>query len=107
MDKRKIKIYLLVFLVVALGFFLRVYNINHIPSGIYPDEAVNGEDAYKANLSGNYQLYYPNNEGREGLFMNLIALCFKFFGINILSLKLPAILFSTRTLAIVLAVSRV
>ena len=98
MDKRKIKIYLLVFLVVALGFFLRVYNINHIPSGIYPDEAVNGEDAYKANLSGNYQLYYPNNEGREGLFMNLIAVCFKFFGISIFSLKFPAIIFSTLSL---------
>ena len=98
MSKEKIKIYLLVFLIVALGFFLRIYNINNAPPGIFPDEAMNGEDAIKAFTSGNYELFYTNNEGREGLFMNIIALCFKFFGISILTLKLPAIIFSTLTI---------
>ena len=99
MNKGKIKIYLLVFLVVALGFFLRIYNIEHTPPGIYSDEAINGEDAYKANDSGVYQLYYANNQGREGLFINLVALSFKLFGgISILALKFPAIFFSTLTI---------
>lgn len=96
--KNKIKIYLLLFFVIALGFFLRFYGIEHVPPGVYPDEAMNGEDAYKANLSGNYQLFYSANEGREGLFINLIALCFKFFGISILTLKLPSIIFGTLTI---------
>lgn len=85
----------LLFLILSLGLFLRTYNIENAPPGVYPDEAVNGEDAIRANSSGNYQWFYPANQGREGLFMNLIALCFKFFGVSIFTLKFPAILFST------------
>lgn len=85
-------------LIVAAGFFLRIYNIDNTPPGIYPDEAVNGEDALRANATGEYQWFYPANQGREGLFMNLIAFCFKFFGASILTLKLPAILSSTLTI---------
>ena len=95
---KKILTYSLIFLIVVLGLFLRSYHIDTLPPGIFPDEAMNGEDAYKAADSGNYELFYPANEGREGLFINLIALCFKFFGISILTLKLPSIIFSTLTI---------
>jgi 4-amino-4-deoxy-L-arabinose transferase-like glycosyltransferase len=98
MKNKKILTAVLVTLVVALGLFLRTYNINHAPSGIFPDEAMNGEDAIKANNSGHYELFYPANEGREGLFINLIALSFKLFGISIFALKLPAIILSTLTI---------
>lgn len=95
---KKTKIYILLALIISFGFFLRVYNIENAPPGIYPDEAINGEDALRANTTGNYQWFYPANQGREGLFMNLIALCFKFFGASILTLKLPAIIFGTLTI---------
>ncbi|PIP26732.1 MAG: hypothetical protein CO140_03695 [Candidatus Moranbacteria bacterium CG_4_9_14_3_um_filter_40_7] len=95
MENKKKLIYFLLFLILSLGLFLRVYNIENTPPGIYPDEAINGEDAIQANNTGNYQWFYPANQGREGLFMNLIALCFKLFGISILTLKLPAILSGT------------
>jgi 4-amino-4-deoxy-L-arabinose transferase-like glycosyltransferase len=98
MTKQKTVVFSILFFILALGVFLRFHNIETTPPGVYPDEAMNGEDAYKANLSGNYQLFYSNNEGREGLFMNLIALCFKFFGISILTLKLPAIIFGSLTI---------
>jgi len=90
--------YVLLFLILSLGLFLRVYNIENAPPGIYPDEAANGEDALRANQNGNYQWFYTTNQGREGFFMNLIALCFKFFGANIFTLKFPAIFFSTLTI---------
>ncbi len=95
---KKTKIYILLALIIFFGLFLRVYNIENAPPGIYPDEAVNGEDALRANIDGNYQWFYPANNGREGLFMNLIALFFKFFGASILTLKLPAIIFGTLTI---------
>ncbi|MBU2028520.1 glycosyltransferase family 39 protein, partial [Patescibacteria group bacterium] len=98
MRNKKWFVYVLLFLILSLGLFLRVYNIDNTPPGIYPDEAANGEDAIRANNTGNYQWFYPTNQGREGLFMNLIALCFKLFGVSILTLKLPAILFSTLTI---------
>ena len=98
MNKQKISAAIFIFLIVALGLFLRVYRIDSVPPGVYPDEAVNGEDALRANATGDYQWFYPANQGREGLFMNMIALLFKFFGASILTLKLPAILFGTLTI---------
>lgn len=95
MNKNKIGIYILLFAIIALGFFLRFYNIESTPPGVYPDEAVNGIDAVGANNSGNYEWFYVANNGREGLFMNMVAGCFKLFGISVMSLKLPAILCGT------------
>lgn len=88
----------LIILIVAIGFFLRFYNIDHTPPGVYPDEAVNGMDAIHANETSIYQWFYTANNGREGLFMNLIALCFKIFGISAMALRLPAILSGTLTI---------
>jgi len=98
MNKNKNWIYLLLFAIIALGFFLRFVNIDHTPPGVYPDEAVNGLDAVTANNTGNYQWFYTANNGREGLFMNMVALCFSLFGISVMSLKLPAILCGTLTI---------
>jgi 4-amino-4-deoxy-L-arabinose transferase-like glycosyltransferase len=95
---KKYRIYLLLTLIVSLGFFLRSYNIENAPSGIYPDEAVNATDAIGANESGDYQWFYTANNGREGLYINLIALCFKFFGESIFTLKLASIIFGTLTI---------
>lgn len=98
MKNKKIAVYVLLFAIVALGLFLRVWRINEAPPGVYPDEAVNGEDALRALETGHFQWFYPANQGREGLFMNLIALCFKLFGVSILTLKLPAIIFGALTI---------
>jgi len=95
MENNKIKIFGLLFLIIAAGFLLRIYNIDSVPPGVYPDEAVNGEDAVRAIHTGNYEWFYPANNGREGLMMNLIALCFRLFGISVLTLKLPSIIFGT------------
>jgi 4-amino-4-deoxy-L-arabinose transferase-like glycosyltransferase len=83
---------------ILLGFFLRVYKIDAIPSGIYPDEAVNGQDALRFLEGGGWQWFYPDNDGREGLFINLVALSFSIFGMSVFSLRLPAIIFGTLTI---------
>lgn len=78
---------------VLFAFFLRFAGIDSLPAGLYPDEAVNGIDAIAANESGHYRLFYPNNYGREGLFINLQALALKAFGISVPALKLASALF--------------
>ena len=80
---------------VLTALFLRLYKIDEIPAGIYPDEAVNGTDAIGAIESGNYRLFYTNNYGREGLFMNLISVSIRIFGNTALGLKFWSILFGT------------
>ncbi|MFA5871728.1 MAG: glycosyltransferase family 39 protein [Parcubacteria group bacterium] len=92
------KTYFILFaLVVLLALFVRSYHINSLPPGVYPDEAVNGVDAITANASHNWKVFYENNNGREGLFMNLIALGFQFFGVSVVTLKIWSILFGTLT----------
>lgn len=96
-NRNKIINFLLATLIIVLAFVVRSYNIENAPSGIYPDEAVNGMDALKANLSGKYDWFYPDNNGREGLYINIIALSFQLFGITFFGLKLASIIFGTLT----------
>ncbi|MEI6650315.1 MAG: glycosyltransferase family 39 protein [Candidatus Moraniibacteriota bacterium] len=75
------------------GGLIRWYDIDRIPSGLYPDEAMNGTNALDANRTGDYQIFYPDNQGREGLFINIQAFSVKAFGSNMPALKLPSTIF--------------
>jgi 4-amino-4-deoxy-L-arabinose transferase-like glycosyltransferase len=103
---KKTKVYVLLTLIIALGFFLRVYNINNAPPGVYPDEAVNGEDALRSISTGHYEWFYPANQGREGLFINTQALSLAIFGVNVFALKFPSIFFGTLTILGVFLLAR-
>lgn len=94
--QKRIILGLLVAILIA-AFALRITNIKNIPAGIYPDEAQNGVDAQQANETRQYKLFYENNNGREGLFINLQALSIKAFGPTELALKLWSIIFGTLT----------
>jgi len=99
---KKITLFLLLLLVLAIGVFFRFYKLAEIPPGLYPDVAINGNDAIKA-LHGDMRVFYPENNGREGLFINLIALSFYLFGVSILSIKMvPAIIGSLTVLGMYL-----
>jgi 4-amino-4-deoxy-L-arabinose transferase-like glycosyltransferase len=84
-------------IIIFIAFFLRFYNIANLPAGLYPDEAMNGMNAVVANETGDYKLFYEENSGREGLFINLQALSLKTFGVNIPALKLWSAIFGTLT----------
>jgi 4-amino-4-deoxy-L-arabinose transferase-like glycosyltransferase len=92
------KLYIILAVLIVLGaLFLRTYKLNTLPPGVYPDEAVNGIDAIAANATHHWQFFYENNNGREGLFMNLIALGFSLFGISVITLKMWSVFFGTLT----------
>jgi MFS family permease len=95
LKKNKYKILLIFILLLAV--FLRAYNINSTPPGIYSDEALNANNAIEVLNSGDFKVFYTDNNGREGLFINLIALSFYFFGIGIWQLKLPSIVIGVLT----------
>jgi len=94
---KKIAPWILALLIFGAALFLRAYDIDNIPAGLYPDEAVNGIDALKANATEDYKLFYENNYGREGLFINLQAFTIKIFGNTIFGLKFWSILFGALT----------
>ncbi len=92
------KIIILLLLIIAIGSIFRLWQINNIPPGIYPDEAINANQGWEAAETGNYQPFYPENHGREGLFINLIGLSFSIFGTSILSFKAVSIFFGILTI---------
>lgn len=65
---------LLLFIVFIIAAFLRLYNITEAPPGLYPDEAMNGNNALEALSTGQFKIFYPENNGREGFFINIQAL---------------------------------
>lgn len=79
---------ILIILILIIASFFRLWQLNSIPPGVYPDEAINGNNAVDALKTKEYKLFYPENNGREGLYINLIAFSFKIFGVHIWSLKL-------------------
>ena len=82
-------------ILLAIAFFIRSWHIGTLPAGLYPDEAMNGVDALHAIETGDYQLFYPNNNGREGLFINLQALTVHAFGAIIPALRIWSAIFGT------------
>jgi len=94
---KKTMVWGLLLAIMIAAFAVRSYNIDNIPSSIYPDEAQNGVDAQQANATGNYKLFYETNNGREGLFINLQAMSIKYIGNTVFGLKFWSIVFGTLT----------
>jgi 4-amino-4-deoxy-L-arabinose transferase-like glycosyltransferase len=92
---KRTKIILLV-LILAIAVFFRLYKLAEIPPALYPDVAINGNDALDA-IKTDYKVFYPENNGREGLFMNLIAASFLTFGVSVWAIKIVAALFGIFT----------
>lgn len=96
--------------IAAVIFFIailaRTHHLSSLPPGVYPDEAVNGTDAINAIEAGHFKLFYPNNYGREGLFMNLIAFGFMLFGVSVITLKMWSVFFGILTVAGMMLLAR-
>ncbi len=92
--------YLLI-IIVIIAAFLRLYNIatpvDGLPPGLYPDEAMNGNNALEAISTENYKIFYPENNGREGLFINIQALSIALFGNFPWALRIVSALFGILT----------
>jgi 4-amino-4-deoxy-L-arabinose transferase-like glycosyltransferase len=68
------------FIIIAVASFLRFYDLKSAPPGLYPDEAMNGSNVLEA-LSKNppeFKVFYPENNGREGLFINIQGIFLKY-----------------------------
>ncbi len=71
-----------IFFILIIAIFLRFNQLSSLPPGLYPDEAMNGNNASEAITTGEYKVFYPENNGREGLFINFQALLLKLIGKN-------------------------
>src|SRR3989344_431491 len=93
----KKKEFTLLFLILALGAFLRFWWITDFPLGLCPDEAMNGSNALEALATGDFKWFYPENNGREGFFINIQALSVWLFGPEAWALRSVSALIGTLT----------
>lgn len=97
-----------VVILIVLALALRVWQLHTLPPGLYYNEAFDGLDAHRIASGGYYPIYLPANNGREPLFIYLLALAVKLFGPTAYALRLtsalvgvlliPTVYFAARTL---------
>jgi len=98
LEASKVLFVLILVLIIAFGALVRIWGLNENPPGLQYDEAYNGLDGLKAMESGDYQIFYTENNGREGLYINALALSMKVFGVDNFSIRLVSALFGIFTL---------
>ena len=82
--------YSLITIILFLGIFFRFFDLRETPPGLYPDEAMNGSNALETIENARFsakdefafggKIFYPENNGREGLFINIQAFAVRIFG---------------------------
>ena len=83
--------------ILALAALLRLFQLTAFPPGLYPDEAMDGNDAQEALETHSFRVFYPEDNGREGLYVNVAALSIAVFGNQAWALRLPAAIFGILT----------
>ena len=90
-------IILSLFAILAIASFFRLYKLGSVPTGLYPDIAMNGINALQSLQTCNYRAFYPDNNGREGMIMWLDTASMNIFGISDIALKIPTAIFGILT----------
>lgn len=75
--------------ILLLAAALRLYDLSSVPPGLQHDEVFYAHDASTIWQSG-LRLFYPENQGREPLFIYLLALSTQLIGPTALAIRLPA-----------------
>ncbi|MBI3977726.1 MAG: glycosyltransferase family 39 protein [Chloroflexi bacterium] len=78
-------------LILAIALGSRLWRLEAIPAGLSHDEAYDALNAVEI-LDGRRPVFFASNNGREALFMYLVALSFQAFGVGPFQLRLVSAL---------------
>lgn len=86
--RRLLSLRVLLFCAIALvAVALRFAALNRIPPGVCSDEALNGNEGIHAVESRSFKVFYPTNNGREGLWINMVGISELIFGVSPFGLR--------------------
>lgn len=91
--------------VVLVAFGMRVFGLWELPPGLGWDEAYYAKDAASV-LNGVFLPFYPDNFGREGLFIIAAAPFVAIFGHDPMAVRLPAAFFGVLSVAAIFPLGR-
>jgi len=89
---------ILLAIICAMGAFLRFYQLQSIPFGLFFDEATNGLDAVRVIQQRVYPVYFRTLNGRGTLLIYLLALSFKLLGVSVLAMRLVTAILGVLTI---------
>jgi 4-amino-4-deoxy-L-arabinose transferase-like glycosyltransferase len=88
---------IILFFILVLAVLFRFWNIADVPPGLYHDEAINGNNALEVLETGRFKIFYPENNGREGLYINMLTASLAIFGKEAWAIRIVSALFGTLT----------
>ncbi|MEP7286608.1 MAG: glycosyltransferase family 39 protein [Chloroflexota bacterium] len=93
-------------LILLLAAFARLWHFSAAPPGLQHDELFYAQDGRSIIEDGNWRIFYPNNQGREGGYIWFLALAYLMFGASTVMVKIPALWISLLTLAMLYRFTR-
>lgn len=87
---------LLLLIILAIAAFFRLWQLDKIPGGLFPDEAANGLDILLI-FQGHHTPFFERGLGREALFFYLQAISVALFGIGVWQMHLVSALIGIAT----------
>lgn len=88
---------LILFIIVAIGFFFRIYQLSNVPPSASLDEATTGWNAYSIMLTGKdeYGYKFPillraYDDFRPALYVYFVVPFIKVLGVDVLAVRLPS-----------------
>src|SRR3954471_3547269 len=94
------------FCILAVAAGLRFTALGSIPHGVWLDEALKGIEGIESVRTGHFQVFYPANNGREGLWVAVIGFSEEIFGVNQFGLRFASALVGTLTVLFVFLLAR-
>jgi hypothetical protein len=92
---------ILLLVTVLVAAFLRLYELDLLPPGLFYDEAYNGLDVRGVLSGAHLPLYFPGNYGREPLFLYLQSAFVALLGYTPYALRLTAAFIGILTIPVV------
>ncbi len=86
--------------ITGVGLALRAIGLDLVPAGLSHDEAYDALNALDV-LAGKWPIFFEANNGREALFMYLVAGSFSLLGVGIVPLRIVAVLAGTAVIPLV------
>jgi 4-amino-4-deoxy-L-arabinose transferase-like glycosyltransferase len=90
--------------IILIAIFFRLFMLSgteSVPPGLFSDEAINGNNAFESLETNNFDIFYRENNGREGLYIHLQAFSIALFGNTSFALRLVSALFGIATVVAV------
>lgn len=87
-------------LILLVAAFARLYQLNEAPPGLQHDEIFKAQEGRALVEQGDFRLFYPSNQGHEGLLVWILGVSYLLFGTSVIMVKFPAFVCGMLTVAL-------